>query len=82
MTQTTYKSEHGADLPARIYSATQGQSRYSVTVVDYNPIEKILTEKAKTCPAGAEPCLGGGAGGDGTLEERSARSALSMPRGN
>ena len=65
VTQTTYKSERGADLPARIYSVTQGQSRYSVTVVDYNPIEKILTEKARTCPAGAEPCLGGGAGGTG-----------------
>jgi hypothetical protein len=65
VTPTTYKSERGADLPARIYSVTQGQSRYSVTVVDYNAIEKILTEKAKTCPAGAEPCLGGGPGGTG-----------------
>src|SRR6185295_6055628 len=65
VTQTTYKSEHGADLPARVYSATQGQSRYSVTVVDFNPIEKILTEKAKSCPVGAETCLGGGAGGAG-----------------
>src|SRR5262245_63799143 len=61
VTQTTYKSEHGAELPTRVYTATQGQSRYSVTVVDFNPIEKILTEKAKSCPAGAEPCLGGGA---------------------
>src|SRR5262245_7385528 len=61
VTQTTYKSERGADLPARVYNVTQGQSRYSVTVVDYSSIEKILTEKAKSCPAGAEPCLGGGA---------------------
>lgn len=65
ITQTTWKSEHGADLPARVYSVTEGQSRFSVMVVDYNPIEKILTEKAKSCPAGAEPCLGGGAGGVG-----------------
>ena len=65
VTQTIYRSEKGADLPARVYSAAQGQSRYSVTVVDYNPIEKILTEKAKSCPAGAEPCLGGAAGGAG-----------------
>jgi hypothetical protein len=56
--QTTYRSEHGADLPARVYSAAQGQSRYSVTVVDYNQAQRILTEKAKSCPAGAEPCLG------------------------
>jgi hypothetical protein len=65
VTQTTHRSEHGADLPARVYSVTQGQSRYSVTVVDYNPIEKILTEKTRSCPVGAETCLGGGAGGAG-----------------
>lgn len=59
VTDTTYKSEHGAELPARVYSAAQGQSRYSVTVVDYNQVQRILTEKAKSCPAGAEPCLGG-----------------------
>ncbi len=58
VTETIYQSEHGADLKARIYSAAQGQSRYSITVVDYNPIQRILTEKAKSCPAGAEPCLG------------------------
>jgi hypothetical protein len=58
VTQTTYRSERGADLPARVYSAVQGQSRYTVTVVDYNQAQPILTEKAKACPAGAEPCLG------------------------
>jgi len=59
ITETTYRSQHEADLPARVYSATQGQSRYSVTVVDFNQAQRILTEKAKSCPAGAEPCLGG-----------------------
>ena len=59
ITQITYRSQHEADLPARIYSAAQGQSRYSVTVVDYTQAQRILTEKAKSCPAGAEPCLGG-----------------------
>jgi hypothetical protein len=58
ITQIVYRSEHGADLPARVYSAEQGRSRYSVTVVDYNQAQRILTEKAKSCPAGAEPCLG------------------------
>jgi hypothetical protein len=58
ITQTTYRSEFGADLPARLYSATQGPSRYSLTVVDYSPIEQILGEKAKTCPAGDERCTG------------------------
>jgi len=59
ITETTYRSQHEADLPARVYSATQGQSRYSVTVVDFNQAQRILTEKAKSCPEGAEPCLGG-----------------------
>jgi hypothetical protein len=59
VTETTYLSQHEANLPARIYSASEGQSKYSVTVVDYNQAQRILTEKAKSCPAGAEPCLGG-----------------------
>ena len=59
ITETTYLSQHEANLPARIYSAEQGQSRYSVTVVDFTQAQRILTEKAKSCPVGAEPCLGG-----------------------
>ena len=59
ITQSTYKSQFGADLPARVYSANVGQSRYTLTVVDYRDIEKILTEKAKSCPPGAETCRGG-----------------------
>lgn len=59
VTQTTYTSQFGAALPARVYSAMQGPSRYSLTVVDYSPIEKILGDKAKSCPAGDERCNGG-----------------------
>ena len=62
VTQTTYKSQFDAELPARVYSVEQGQGRYSVTVVDYSNIEGILTEKAKACPEGAETCSGGGSG--------------------
>jgi hypothetical protein len=57
--ESTYRSQFGADLPSRVYSATRGASRFSVTVVDYRPIEKILTEKSKSCPEGAETCRGG-----------------------
>lgn len=60
ITETTYKSQFGADLPARVYNAEVAQSRYSLTVVDYRQIEKILAEKAKSCPPGAETCRGGG----------------------
>ena len=57
--QTTYQSQYGASLPARVYTAVQGPSRYSVTVVDYSPIEKILTAKAQSCPVRDEGCYGG-----------------------
>jgi len=60
VTETTWTSEYGASLPARVYSAEVGQSRYSMTVADYNQTQRLLTEKAKACPAGAEPCRGGG----------------------
>jgi hypothetical protein len=66
VTESTYPSQFGADLPARVYSATRGQSRFSITVVDYRSIEKILTEKAKSCPAGAETCRGGTNAGSST----------------
>ena len=36
MTATTFKSEYGADLPAHVWTASSGQERYSVTVVDYS----------------------------------------------
>jgi hypothetical protein len=58
VTETTWMSQFGAVLPARVYSAAQGQSRYSLTVVDYNPVERVLVEKARSCPAGAETCQG------------------------
>jgi len=59
VTQTTYMSQYGAALPARVYSAESGKSRYSLTVVDYSQIEKILTAKAQKCASRTEGCYGG-----------------------
>jgi len=59
VTESTYTSQYGAELPARVYRATQGAGRYSVMVVDYRQIEQILTEKAKSCPVRTEGCYGG-----------------------
>jgi hypothetical protein len=64
ISETTYMSEYGADLPARVYVVVRGEERYSMTVVDYRPIEKILTEKATKCPPFADERgtgFGGGA---------------------
>jgi len=63
VTDTTYLSEYGAMLPARVYQVARDHERYSVTVVDYRGIEKLLTEKSKQCPPFAdERCTGIGAG--------------------
>jgi hypothetical protein len=60
VTQTTYTSQFGADLPARVYAVEGVSGRFRMTVVDYSNIEAILTEKAKSCPPGSETCRGGG----------------------
>ena len=60
-----WASEFGADLPARVYTVDQGPSRYSTTVVDYNLVRSILTEKREDCPPGIERCTGGSAGYSG-----------------
>jgi len=51
ITETTWTSQFNAILPARVYSGTAGSGRYSVTVVDYNPVERLLTERSRTLPA-------------------------------
>ena len=63
---TTYKTASGSVLPARLYEAASGKSRYSVLVADFNNIEAIAAEKAKACPPGAETCSGGRAAGSAT----------------
>ena len=56
--ETTWKSQAGFNLPARVYSIERARERYSVTVADYSGIEALGKERVKTCPAGAETCLG------------------------
>ncbi len=61
--ESTYESEYGAELPARTYSVTRGPESYSVTIVDYRPVEALLTARAEDCPPFAdERCTGFGAG--------------------
>ena len=63
--ETTYRSEFGYTLPARVFSAERGRERYVMTVVDYNGIEAMGRERIKTCPSGAEPCRGSMNTGEG-----------------
>ena len=64
---TTWVSQYGYTLPARIYRASRGAERYSVTVVDYRAIEKQGVERSKKCPPGAEPCIGTQDGRQGAI---------------
>src|SRR5215510_5647622 len=47
--ETTFPTEFGITLPARVYSAEAGQSRYSVTVADYADAEKMHTARVEQC---------------------------------
>jgi hypothetical protein len=64
---TTWTSQYRYTLPARVYSVARGAERYSATVVDYRPAEKQGIERAKQCPAGAEPCIGTQDGRQGAI---------------
>ena len=65
VTETTWKSQFDYTLPARVYSAERGRERYSVTVVDYTPIEPQGIARRQACPPGAEPCIGSDLSGPG-----------------
>ena len=65
MAEITWTSEFGYTLPARVYSAERGRERYSVTVVDYSPIEQQGIARRKACPPGAETCIGSDLSGPG-----------------
>src|SRR4051794_27226357 len=58
---TTFKSQYGYDLPARVYTSQAtgaAKGKYTVMVVDYSGIRAMGEERAKHCPPGAEPCIG------------------------
>jgi hypothetical protein len=64
---TTWTSQYRYTLPAKIYRASKGAERYSVTVVDYRNIEQQGIERSKQCPPGAETCLGTQDGRQGAI---------------
>jgi len=54
--ETTWKSQMDYTLPARVYTATRGAERYTMTVVDYRGIEQLGIARAKACPPGNQQC--------------------------
>ena len=59
--ETTWETEYGAAMPARVYSVENNRGSYSVTVVDFRDAQRIHAERvnASNCPPGAETCTGG-----------------------
>ena len=57
--ETTWTSQMGFMLPARIFSVDRGREHYQVTVADYRGIEKLGIAKSQGCTPGAETCIGG-----------------------
>ena len=58
VTETTWTSQTGFRLPARVYSVERGRERYAMTVADYTGVEQLGAERVKTCAPGSETCLG------------------------
>src|ERR1700733_8794312 len=63
VTDTTWITETGYTLPARVFSPEMGGGRYSMTVVDYSVVERLGMERSERCPIGAETCQGSPVGG-------------------
>ena len=56
VTDITWKSQMDYILPGKVYSVDKGKEHYSMTVVDYRPIEQQGIERAKTCEEGNQQC--------------------------
>jgi hypothetical protein len=51
---TTYTSQYEADYPARVHTRVNGESRYSITVVDHTNAAEIFKARAADCPPDAQ----------------------------
>ena len=60
ITETTWTSQLRYTLPARVYRVEKGPERYSMTVVDYRPLEEQGIARWKACPPGNAQCRNGG----------------------
>lgn len=58
VSESTWVTEYGVVLPAKVYTVNGITGHHTLTVVDYRPLERVLTEKARNCPLGAETCQG------------------------
>ena len=60
--ETTWASEYGADMPARVYSVATDRGSYSATVVDFSRAQEIHAARIEECMAATGRCRDGGGG--------------------
>ena len=58
--EISWRSQLGFTLPGRVYSAEKGRERFSLTVVNYQPLEAQGIARWKQCPPGNAQCRDGG----------------------
>ena len=59
ITQGTWVTERGVILSSTVYTVDAPHGHHVLTVVDYTPLERLLSQKShEKCPAGADTCLG------------------------
>ena len=63
----TYQTQYGITLPGHVYTAEEGPSKYSVTVIDWTNYKQKHADRVKSCKA---------RGGEG--DECTERSAIDM----
>jgi len=65
VTETTWDTQSGLKVPARIYSVENGPRRYSVTAADYTTLPELGKARIKTCKDDDEICVGSNLSGEG-----------------
>jgi hypothetical protein len=59
VTQGTWVTERGIVLSSKVYTVDGAHGHHVLTVVDYTPLERLLSQKShEQCPPGADTCLG------------------------
>jgi hypothetical protein len=63
--ESTWKTQTGFTMPARIYTFEHGKNLYTVTVVDYSSAPEQGKKRSVSCPAVDANCVGSNLSGDG-----------------
>jgi hypothetical protein len=59
VTEGTWVTEYGVVLSSKVYTVDTPHSHNVLTVVDYTPVERVLTQKShEKCPIGSDTCNG------------------------